>query len=175
MAALPTSTRTRRAVVAAGAGAAVVLALLVTGVIPNPDLQGFLTDLSDSLGPWTYLLVGGLAFLETGAFVGLVAPGETAIVLGGVVAAEGRISLALILLTAWLAAALGDLTSYTLGRRLGRGVVVGRGPRFGVTTARLATVDRFGCRRGVRRRRRRLRLRASRSRRWNDIRVRRRG
>ena len=31
-----------------------------------------------------------LAFLETGAFVGLVAPGETAIVLGGVVAARRR-------------------------------------------------------------------------------------
>src|SRR5689334_9646275 len=143
MASLPTSPRTRRAVVGVGAGAAMLLALLVSGVIPTPDLEGFLTDLSDSLGAWTYLLVGGLAFLETGAFVGLVAPGETAIVLGGVVAAEGRISLALILLTAWLAAALGDLASYTLGRRLGRGFVDARGPRFGVTPARLATVDGF--------------------------------
>ena len=59
-----------------------------------PDLEGALTDLSDTLGPWTYALVAALAFLETGAFVGLVAPGETAIVLGGVVAAEGGVDLA---------------------------------------------------------------------------------
>ena len=42
--------------------------------------------------PWTYLLVGALAFLETGAFVGLIAPGETAILLGGFVAGQGKIT-----------------------------------------------------------------------------------
>ena len=62
----------------------------VVFIIGPPDVEGLLSDLSDTLGPWTYLLVGGLAFLETGAFVGLIAPGETAIVLGGVVAASGR-------------------------------------------------------------------------------------
>ena len=41
-------------------------------------IEDFLIDLSNTLGAWTYLLVAGLAFLETGAFVGLIAPGETA-------------------------------------------------------------------------------------------------
>ena len=63
------------------------------GVVRLPDLEGVLTDLSDTLGAWTYALVAALAFLETGAFVGLIAPGETAIVLGGVVAAEGGVDL----------------------------------------------------------------------------------
>jgi membrane-associated protein len=148
MHARPTSRRTRIAVTAGGAGAAVLLVLLVAGVVPRPDLEGALTDLSDSLGAWTYALVAGLAFLETGAFVGLIAPGETAIVLGGVVAAEGDVSLPLIVLAAWLAAALGDLASYALGRRLGRGFLEARGPRFGVTPARLATVERFFARHG---------------------------
>jgi membrane protein DedA with SNARE-associated domain len=85
-----------------------------------PDIEGLLTDVSDTLGAWTYVLVGGLAFLETGAFVGLVAPGETAIVLGGVVAAAGDVSLPAVLLVAWVCAALGDLASFWLGRRLGR-------------------------------------------------------
>jgi hypothetical protein len=67
-------------VIAAGAAAAVALVLLATGAVEMPDLEGALTDLSETLGDWTYALVGGLAFLETGAFVGLVAPGETAIV-----------------------------------------------------------------------------------------------
>jgi membrane-associated protein len=148
MASLPESRRTRHAVIGGGAAAAALLGLLVTGVVPRPDLEGALADLAASLGTWTYALVAGLAFLETGAFVGLVAPGETAIVLGGVIAAEGEVSLPLIIVAAWLAAALGDLVSYALGRRLGRGFLVARGPRFGITPPRLATVDRFFARHG---------------------------
>ena len=41
------------------------------------DLQELLEDLAKTLGAWTYLLVGCFAFAETGAFVGLVVPGET--------------------------------------------------------------------------------------------------
>src|SRR4051812_3041990 len=95
------------------------LALVATGTVQLPDLEDALTDLSETLGAWTYALVGGLAFLETGAFVGLIAPGETAIVLGGVVAATGDVSLPVVLLVAWVCAALGDLASFWLGRRLG--------------------------------------------------------
>jgi len=143
MAAVPSSRRARTAVLASGPAAAAVLVLLATGVVHPPDLEGALTDLSATLGGWTYALVAGLAFLETGAFVGLVAPGETAIVLGGVVAAQGDVSLPLMLLAAWLAAALGDLASYALGRRLGRRFLVAHGPRIGVGAARLAKVDGF--------------------------------
>ena len=85
-----------------------------------PDIASLLADLAATLGGWTYLLVAGLAFLETGAFVGLIAPGETAVVLGGVVAAQGEISLVAILLTAWVASLAGDVASFALGRRLGR-------------------------------------------------------
>ena len=53
------------------------------------DLQELLDDVAETLGDWTYLLVGLLAFLETGAFVGLVAPGETSVILGGAVAGPG--------------------------------------------------------------------------------------
>ena len=89
---------------------------MTAGVMQLPDLDAALTDLADTLGPWTYALVGALAFLETGAFVGLIAPGETAIVLGGVVAAQGEVELPVMLLMAWLAAAAGDLASFALGR-----------------------------------------------------------
>jgi membrane protein DedA with SNARE-associated domain len=133
----------RKLLFAGGALAAVALILLATGVVQMPDLEGALEDLSDTLGTWTYALVGGLAFLETGAFVGLIAPGETAIVLGGVVAAQGEISLPLMLAIAWVAAAAGDFASYALGRKLGRRFIVDHGPRVGVTAARLASVDQF--------------------------------
>ena len=104
----------KRIYLAAGV-AVTALVLVVTGTVELPNLEHALTELSDTLGAWTYALVGGLAFLETGAFVGLIAPGETAIVLGGVVAAQGEISLPAVLLVAWVAAALGDIASFVLG------------------------------------------------------------
>ena len=148
MIAAPTSPKARAAVLASGPAAAAALVLLATGTVQAPDVQGWLTGLADTLGAWTYALVAGLAFLETGAFVGLIAPGETAIVLGGVVAAQGEVSLPLILLAAWLAAALGDLASFVLGRRLGRRFLIAHGPRVGVTAPRLARVDTFFDRHG---------------------------
>ena len=68
--------------------------------------------------------------------------------LGGVVAAEGEVSLALILPLAWLAAALGDLASFWLGRRLGRRFLLAHGPRLGVTAPRLERVEGFFDRHG---------------------------
>jgi membrane-associated protein len=111
-----------------------------------PDIEGFLIDLSSTLGAWTYLLVGGLAFLETGAFVGLIAPGETAIVLGGVVASSGRVSLPLVIAIAWVFAFLGDLASFWLGRRLGRKFVYSRS---WLPVARVAQVEGFYLRHGA--------------------------
>ncbi len=116
---------------------------IASGAVELPDLEGALTGLSDSLGTWTYALVATLAFLETAAFVGLVAPGETAIVLGGIVAATGGVDLALILPVAWVAAALGDLASFELGRRLGRGFLLRRGPAFGLSRERMERVEVF--------------------------------
>jgi membrane-associated protein len=138
----------RGAILALGVLAAAALAAFAAGVVRPPDLEGALTDLSDTLGAWTYALVAALAFLETGAFVGLVAPGETAIVLGGVVAAEGDVNLGAMLVIAWLAAAAGDLTSFALGKRLGRKFLIERGPRLGVTAPRLERVEQFFDRHG---------------------------
>jgi membrane-associated protein len=141
--------RVPRGLLALGIVAAAVLAAIASGLVELPDLETALTDLSDSLGAWTYLLVAGLAFLETGAFVGLVAPGETAIVLGGVVAAEGGVDLGLILVVAWTAAALGDFASFLLGQRLGRRFLLAHGPRLGVTAPRLQRVEGFFARHGA--------------------------
>ena len=142
------SRRTWVILLTGGLLAAAALAALAAGVVRLPDLEGALTDLSETLGPWTYALVAALAFLETGAFVGLVAPGETAIVLGGVVAAQGDVSLPAMILVAWSAAALGDLASLLLGRRLGRRFLQTHGSRVGVTAARLELVEGFFDRHG---------------------------
>jgi membrane-associated protein len=140
----------RRTTLAAVAGVAVVALMLVaTNTVELPSLEHALTELSETLGAWTYALVGGLAFLETGAFVGLIAPGETAIVLGGVVAAQGEIDLVAVLLIAWVAAALGDVASFALGARLGRRFIHAHGPRVGMTAPRVDRVERFYARHGA--------------------------
>jgi membrane protein DedA with SNARE-associated domain/membrane-associated phospholipid phosphatase len=109
------------------------------------DLQSLLEDISNTLGAWTYLLVGLFAFAETGAFVGLVVPGETVMLLGGAVAGQGAIDIYLLIAVAWFSAWLGDTTSFFLGRRLGREFVLKHGPRVGISHERFEKVeDYFG-------------------------------
>jgi membrane protein DedA with SNARE-associated domain len=54
-----------------------------------------LLSLLSGVGPaWSYPVMVLCAFLESAAFVGLVVPGETAMLLGGVLAASGQVNLA---------------------------------------------------------------------------------
>ena len=118
------------------------------GLIHLPNLEKLLVSVGETLGPWTYALVGALAFLETGAFVGLLAPGETAMLLGGLVAGQGKIDVLAMIAIAWTAAVAGDLTSFYLGRRLGRGFMERHGPRVKITEERLQSVESFFDRHG---------------------------
>jgi membrane protein DedA with SNARE-associated domain/membrane-associated phospholipid phosphatase len=131
-------------------GVVVTAALLAFGVglLPIPNIEKIIEDVGQALGPWTYLLVGVLAFLETGAFVGLIAPGETTILVGGVVAGQGEINLLALIGLVWVCAVAGDLTSYVIGRRLGRRFLVEHGPRVKITEERLQQVEAFFERRG---------------------------
>jgi membrane protein DedA with SNARE-associated domain/membrane-associated phospholipid phosphatase len=112
------------------------------------DLQGLLEDLSQTLGAWTYLIVAVFAFAETGAFVGLVVPGETVMLLGGAVAGQGAIDIYLLIAIAWFSAWLGDTTSFFLGRRLGREFVLKHGPRVGISHERFEKVEDYFDRHG---------------------------
>jgi membrane protein DedA with SNARE-associated domain/membrane-associated phospholipid phosphatase len=112
------------------------------------DLQGLLEDVSNTLGAWTYLLVGLFAFAETGAFVGLVVPGETVMLIGGAVAGQGAIDIYLLIAIAWFAAWLGDTTSFFIGRRLGREFVIEHGPRVGIGHERFEKVEDYFSRHG---------------------------
>lgn len=112
------------------------------------DLEKLLEDVANALGAWTYALVGFFAFAETGAFIGLIAPGETVMLLGGAVAGQGSIDLYLTIALAWTMAVAGDVTSFFLGRRLGREFLLKHGPRFGFSHERLKQVEDFFSRHG---------------------------
>jgi undecaprenyl-diphosphatase len=137
-----------RPTLGAGLVVAALAVLIGTRVIPLPNFETLILRVGETLGPWTYLLVGVMAYLETGAFVGLIAPGETTVIVGGLVAGQGQISLVLLIALVWTCAVAGDLTSYALGRRLGREFLVRHGPRLKITEARLAHVEDFFARRG---------------------------
>ncbi len=97
--------------------------------LPSINLEQALEDISDSLGKWTYAVVGALAFLETGAFVGLVFPGETAVVLAGAIAGNGTTSIVVTIAMVWVSAWLGDTASFYIGKRLGKDFILRHGPQ----------------------------------------------
>jgi membrane protein DedA with SNARE-associated domain len=129
--------------------AALALVVYATGALSAlPDPKEAIGDIARALGPWTYVLVGVMAFLETGAFVGLVAPGETVVIAGGVIAGQGEIDLLPLIGLVWVCAVLGDTTSFYIGRRLGRRFLEQHGPRVKITHARLEQVEGYFDRHG---------------------------
>ena len=128
---------------------ALIAVLVVAGFIafrefgPDIDVEQLLEDLAAKLGKATYALVGALAFLETGAFVGLIFPGETAVILGGAVAGQGETSLVLTIAIVWFCAWAGDTVSFAIGARLGRGFVLRHVPKLRITHERFAQVEDY--------------------------------
>src|SRR4051794_30085940 len=83
-----------------------------------------LSDAILTLPPWVaLLLVFALPALEASAFVGFIFPGEIAVILGGVVASEGELSIVAVCIAASLGAILGDSVGYGIGHRYGRGLL----------------------------------------------------
>jgi membrane protein DedA with SNARE-associated domain len=69
--------------------------------------------------PWGYVVVGLLAMLESAAFVGLVIPGETGLLVGGFLAYQGKASVLVMMAVAALGAIVGDSIGYEIGRAVG--------------------------------------------------------
>lgn len=67
-----------------------------------------------------YALVAALVFAEAALFVGFVVPGETAVILGGVLAYRHSVSLPLMATVVVLGAITGDSVGYEVGRHYGR-------------------------------------------------------
>ncbi|MEU3338604.1 DedA family protein [Streptomyces sp. NPDC002144] len=77
-------------------------------------------------GPVVYIVVVGLVFAEDAFFFGFVLPGETAVIVGGVLARQGVVDLVWLAVAVVLAAIAGDGVGYELGRRLGPPVLHSR-------------------------------------------------
>jgi membrane-associated protein len=64
-------------------------------------------------------LVCGIVFVETGLFVGCFLPGDSLLVIAGVLAWEHYLSLSLLLTLVTLCAVAGDQLGYAIGRKAG--------------------------------------------------------
>ena len=101
--------------------------------------------------PWGYLIVALATFLENSIGAGVIVPGETIVILGGVYASEvGHPPLWLpgVMIASAVGAVLGDNIGYWIGRRFGRGFLERHGERFFVSKERLDRADDFYRRHG---------------------------
>jgi membrane-associated protein len=94
-----------------------------------------------------YLTTAALAFGEAAVFLGVVLPGETALLLGGVLAATGRLSLPVMIVVAVFAAIIGDSVGYGVGRWGGIALRDSRAGRV-VGAAQWRRAEAFMVRRG---------------------------
>ena len=79
-------------------------------------LVGHLTHLAPAV---VYAVVAALVFGEAALFVGFVLPGETAVLIGGFLASQGRINIAVLCVLVVASAVVGDTVGYAVGARFG--------------------------------------------------------
>ncbi len=105
-------------------------------------MTAFLQRLGESVGAWLYLIAGGLAFAEAAFLLGMVLPGETALLVAGYFAQQGVLNLPVMIGVAIGCAIAGDSVGYEFGRRFGPPLRQSRTGRL-VGERRWATVDGF--------------------------------
>ncbi|HEY0995670.1 MAG TPA: VTT domain-containing protein [Gemmatimonadaceae bacterium] len=103
-------------------------------------LVGGLAAMLPWLARYGYAGLAVAVFLES---AGVPVPGETALLAAAFGAAHGALSLPWVIAAAALAGILGDNLGFAVGRRLGRDWLERHGPRFLLSPAHLARVDRF--------------------------------
>jgi membrane protein DedA with SNARE-associated domain len=104
------------------------------------DLHDALALAAPYLERYGYAAVVGALLLES---FGLPLPGETMLIAGAALAAEGELHLVPLLACAWAAAVAGDNLGFAIGRFGGRRLILRYGERIGITEGRLARVEAF--------------------------------
>lgn len=103
----------------------------------------YLVNLVGRLGQWGYLVIFLGAMLESAAFLGLIIPGESLVLVTGFLAAQGVLDLDVLIVTVAIGAALGDSIGYEMGRWMGRPALLHHGRHFGLTNVRVDKADAF--------------------------------
>jgi membrane protein DedA with SNARE-associated domain len=86
-----------------------------------------LIDVNHLVETWGYPILFLLVMAESG---GVPVPGETAVIVGGVLASQGKLHIELVIATAAVAAIVGDNIGYQIGRKGGRWLLERPGPFY---------------------------------------------
>jgi membrane-associated protein len=124
-----------------------MLARAVAAAREDGRVSSLASGLIHLTGWVAYVVIAALVFGETAVFVGFVLPGEIAVVLGGVLASRGHLSLPILILIVVLAAVAGPFVGYEIGRRMGDRLFAARSLRRvqgGVDRARTVLRQRGG-------------------------------
>ena len=82
-------------------------------------IQSFTTWLQTLPAGLVYSVIFLLVFAEDALFFGFVLPGETVVILGGVMASQGHLELAVLIPLVVVAAIVGDSVGYEVGKHVG--------------------------------------------------------
>ena len=66
------------------------------------------------------VIIGIVIFAEAGLLIGVLLPGDTLLIPAGLLAAQGKLSLAGVLLVAWIGSVLGSEAGYYMGKKMGK-------------------------------------------------------
>lgn len=95
-----------------------------------------------------YYIVFTLLLLENFFVIGLVVPGETVLLLASFLAAQGELDIVYVVVTAALAAIIGNVTGYIIGRKGGRPFIERYGGRL-VSPERIDAAEEYFDRHGT--------------------------
>ncbi len=93
-------------------------------------LDTHLTTITADYGAWTYGILFGIIFLETGLVITPFLPGDSLLFAAGAIAALGSLSFGWLYLLLLAAAIIGDNVNYWIGHALGPRIFVGGNHRW---------------------------------------------
>lgn len=79
-------------------------------------------QIGNAVGAWLYVIAGALCFGEAAILIGMVFPGETALLVAGVFCQRGVLSLPVMIIVAVVCAIVGDSVGYEFGKKFGPGL-----------------------------------------------------
>jgi len=97
--------------------------VVIVIIAARPLVTDVLNRILDLDGTMVLVVVGVLVFAEAAIFFGFIFPGETAVILGGVVASDGRINVVELAALVVVAAIAGDSVGYAVGHKWGERVL----------------------------------------------------
>ena len=101
-------------------GVPVIIGLIIAA---KPLVAAILDHILHLNPTMVYVVVGALVFAEAAVFFGFIFPGETAVILGGVVASGGGVNIYALCALVVVCAIVGDTVGYVVGKRYGEQVL----------------------------------------------------